>query len=99
MVLKLSAVVSKLYLETFPSSSWSLPWKNCLAKSEKINRYSSVKNPKLEIAEIDYSTVVSKILSDVQDLIILNTLKSLKALSTESPDFSASCTSSDSCDC
>ena len=43
---------------------------------------------------MDYSTVVSKILRDVQDLIILKTLKSLKALKTESPDFSASYTSS-----
>jgi hypothetical protein len=94
IVLKLSAVVSKLYLETSPSSSYNLPWKNYLAKSEKINRYKSVKNPKFEIAEIDWSTVVSKILSEVQDLIILNTLKSLKALKTDSPDFSASCTSS-----
>ena len=55
-----------------------------------MKRYSNVKNPKLEMADIDCNTVVSRILRDVQDLMILNTLRSLNALNTESPDFSAS---------
>lgn len=53
IVLKLSAVVSKLYLETLPSSSCNYPLKNCLAKREKMNKYNSVKKPRLEMAEID----------------------------------------------
>jgi hypothetical protein len=55
-----------------------------------MNKYNNVRNPRFEIAEIDWSTVVKRILRDVHDFIILKTLKSLKALSTESPDFSAS---------
>lgn len=45
-----------------------------------------VKKPKLVMADRLCNTVESRTLSEVQDLIILNILSSLKALSTDSPE-------------
>jgi len=82
-------VPEKSYLEGLSSSSFNSPEKNCLARSELINRKSPVRTAKFVIDDNDSSTVESRILSEVQDLIILKTLRSLKALSTESPEFSS----------
>ena len=82
------SVFIKLYLAGSPSSSSNSSPKNYLANNAEMNRNKIVSTPKLPIAERDFNTVYSKSLSDFHDLIILNTLVSLKALSTESPEFS-----------
>jgi hypothetical protein len=48
-----------------------------------------VKTPRLAMADIESMTVFNSFLNDTHDLIILNTLTNLKALSTESPELLA----------
>jgi len=59
-----------------------------LANSELINKKRSVRTPKFVIDDSDSSTVESRILNELQDLMILNTLSSLNARSTDRPELS-----------
>jgi hypothetical protein len=52
-------------------------------RSAAMNKKRMIKTPKLVIAVKESKTVESKILRESQDLIILKTLKSLNALSTD----------------
>ena len=54
-----------------------------------MNMNRIVKTPRLAIADIESITVFNSFLSETHDLIILNTLTSLKALSTERPELLA----------
>ena len=89
IVIKDCTVDEKLYLDGSPSSSRRSPLKNCFANRAEMKRNSMVSTPKLVIAESDSNTVASSFLKDTHDLIILNTLISLKALNTESPELFA----------
>jgi len=50
-------VYTKLYLETSPSSSLRSPLKNYFAKRAAMNRNSTVRTPRLPMADKDLSTV------------------------------------------
>lgn len=87
-VIRASIVPEKSYLDGVPcvsdSKSLFLSPKNCFVNKAEIKRYNISKIPKLEIAAIEPITVVNKILSVPQDLMILKILKILKALNTAS---------------
>lgn len=59
-----------------------------MAKSELMNKKRRVRTPKFVIEESDSSTVERRILNELQDLMILNTLSSLNARSTDRPELS-----------
>ena len=59
-----------------------------MANSELINKKRRVRTPKLVIEDRDSSTVERRILNELQDLMILNTLSSLNARSTDRPELS-----------
>ena len=89
-VTRASPVEEKLYLEMDISSFLNGSWKNCLVRSEEMNKNKAMSTPKLVIAVKESSTVERRILRESQDLIILKILKSLKALSTERLEFELS---------